>query len=286
MIEKYNNLIYDVGMHRGEDTDFYLKKGFNVIAFEANPDLVKHCKERFSKEIQIGQLIIVEGAIVDFNTKQNEIKKTVKFFKNNKVSVWGTVVEDWASRNEHLGTSNEVIEVSAINFSEYLQKYGIPYYLKIDIEGMDMVCLKSLLNYEEKPDYISIESDKLSFKALKEEFKVFNQLGYNRFKAVNQANISKQKEPKKSTQKKYLGYSFLRGATGLFGTDLPGNWKNEKQILNQYKKIFLWYKLLGDYGILKKNLIGKIILRCLRKCYPSILKTIWYDTHAKHNSVK
>ncbi len=65
---KKKNLIYDVGLHKGEDTDFYLKKGFDVVAFEANPDLVKHCKERFINEIQTGQLVIVEGAIVDFGT--------------------------------------------------------------------------------------------------------------------------------------------------------------------------------------------------------------------------
>ena len=34
------NLIYDVGLHLGEDTEYYLKKGFRVIAFEANPELV------------------------------------------------------------------------------------------------------------------------------------------------------------------------------------------------------------------------------------------------------
>ena len=32
-----NNLIFDVGLHTGQDTAFYLKKGFRVIAIEANP---------------------------------------------------------------------------------------------------------------------------------------------------------------------------------------------------------------------------------------------------------
>lgn len=36
-----NSLIIDVGMHTGRDTEFYLKKGFNVVAIEANPELVK-----------------------------------------------------------------------------------------------------------------------------------------------------------------------------------------------------------------------------------------------------
>ncbi len=31
------SLIIDVGMHTGRDTEFYLKKGFEVIAIEANP---------------------------------------------------------------------------------------------------------------------------------------------------------------------------------------------------------------------------------------------------------
>jgi 16S rRNA A1518/A1519 N6-dimethyltransferase RsmA/KsgA/DIM1 with predicted DNA glycosylase/AP lyase activity len=35
---KHKDLIYDVGMHHGEDTEFYLRKGFRVVAFEADPD--------------------------------------------------------------------------------------------------------------------------------------------------------------------------------------------------------------------------------------------------------
>ena len=30
------NLVFDIGMHLGADTEFYLKKGFNVIGFEAS----------------------------------------------------------------------------------------------------------------------------------------------------------------------------------------------------------------------------------------------------------
>lgn len=35
---KNENLIYDVGLHLGEDTNFYLKNVFRVVAFEANPE--------------------------------------------------------------------------------------------------------------------------------------------------------------------------------------------------------------------------------------------------------
>ncbi len=178
---------------------------------------------------------------------------------------------------------SEVIEVPAINFSECLQQYGIPHYLKIDIEGMDRVCLKSLLNFEEKPDYISIESEMVSFDALKEEFELFKKLGYLSFKAVNQLDISKQKEPKNSEEGKFCNYIFSYGATGLFGKDLPNKWKNEKQILREYKLIFMKYNLFGNYGILKRNKIGLFVYKVIRKLFPK-LEGFWYDTHAKHNS--
>ena len=57
------NLIYDVGLHKGEDTDFYLKKGYNAVAFGADPDLIAHCRRRFQAEILQGRLRVVEGAI-------------------------------------------------------------------------------------------------------------------------------------------------------------------------------------------------------------------------------
>jgi hypothetical protein len=32
-------LVFDIGCHRGEDSDFYLQKGFRIVAVEANPAL-------------------------------------------------------------------------------------------------------------------------------------------------------------------------------------------------------------------------------------------------------
>ena len=57
------NLIFDMGLHKGEDTDFYLRKGFDVVAFEADPLLIKFCKLRFADYIDKGRLQIIEGAI-------------------------------------------------------------------------------------------------------------------------------------------------------------------------------------------------------------------------------
>ena len=65
--QKHPDLIYDVGMHKGEDTEFYLKKGFQVVAFDADPNLVALCRKRFSNIIDQQKLTIVEGAWIDWN---------------------------------------------------------------------------------------------------------------------------------------------------------------------------------------------------------------------------
>ncbi len=214
---KKENLIYDVGLHTGEDTELYLKKGFNVIAVEANPQLVESCKNKFASEIANGSLVIVQGAIVPRNCKE----KIVKFYQN-ELTVWGTICEDWALRNEKLGKHSKVIEVETIHFSEILAKYGIPHYLKIDIEGVDTTCLEELIAFNEKPNYISIESNKVSFKQLKAEFELFEKLGYSSYKVINQRYAALQKEPLNTKEGKYSNHEIKFGSSGLFGADLPG----------------------------------------------------------------
>ncbi|WP_339836301.1 FkbM family methyltransferase [uncultured Flavobacterium sp.] len=283
-MEKRKNLIYDVGMHKGEDTEYYLKKGFEVIAFEANPELVNLCKQKFKKELESKQLTIVEGAIIDPEFDQDKDNPNILFYKNKNLSVWGTVDSEWAKRNEKRGTENEIIEVTKIDFKKCLEKFGIPYYLKIDIEGMDRVCLKALFHFDVKPDYVSIESEKVSFKVLKGEFDLFKNNGYSQFKIVNQGNIKEQKEPLNSEEGSFLDYSFNSGATGLFGKDLQQPWKGYKTAINSYRFIFLGYKLLGDNGVVTNRFLRKITLKAARFFTKESVPG-WYDTHAKHSSV-
>ena len=82
-------------MHLGEDTEFYLNKGYSVIAFEADPDHVNFCKNKFREHIDNKRLVIVEGAIVISD------KSKISFYKNINVSVWGTVHKKWYKRNNN-----------------------------------------------------------------------------------------------------------------------------------------------------------------------------------------
>jgi 16S rRNA A1518/A1519 N6-dimethyltransferase RsmA/KsgA/DIM1 with predicted DNA glycosylase/AP lyase activity len=99
-MNKDKKVVFDVGMHKGEDTDFYLQKGFNVVAFEANPELVKFCENKFANEIKEERLIIVEGAIIDPEFDSDSSNPNILFYRNINMSVWGTIDSNWAKRNE------------------------------------------------------------------------------------------------------------------------------------------------------------------------------------------
>jgi FkbM family methyltransferase len=286
---KHMDMIYDVGMHRGQDTDFYLRKGFRVVAYEANPDLVSFCRDRFRSYIDQKQLTIIEGAIIDQENMETGQMK-VGFYKNEDDSTWGTVCPNWAERNERLNTSSSVIEVDTVNFSDMIVKYGMPYYMKIDIEGADLVCVNILKAFRERPDYISIESDKTSFKRIKQEFDLLSGLGYDRFQAVEQSSIpSSQSPPYTPREGKYVAHCFERGSSGLFGAELNDEWKSKSEILYLYRFIRLGYLLLGDDGIMTKwqfrgawqlqSIIKRFLKRFTRAAVPG-----WYDTHARHVS--
>jgi FkbM family methyltransferase len=280
--DKNPELVYDVGMHKGEDSDYYLKKGFTVVGFEADPDLAEHCRQRFAEELRSGRLTIVEGAIVRQGMPGIENGR-IKFFKNRGTTIWGTVVSDWAERNEILGSTSETIEVPVVDFTRCLAEHGIPHFLKIDIEGMDSVCLEALHEFDHKPDFVSIESEKVSFARLVAELNLLVDLGYTGFKAVQQMGIGRQREPDPAREGRRVGYRFKEGASGLFGGDLPGEWVSYEDILDRYRRIFLEYDWLGDTGRFSRYLVGKafreLLCLVLRRPVPG-----WYDTHARHAS--
>lgn len=281
-VKKSENLIFDVGMHHGQDTDYYLKRGFHVVGFEANPHNAKFCRERFKSAIDSGQLVIVEGAIADRAVaKENNGK--VRFFLNQNSSLWGSTSVEWAERSEMLGTVNQAIEVDAVDFVECLNKFGIPRYLKADIVGHEIMCLKALLEFENKPDYISIRSEKVIFDKLRQEFDLFNKLGYDRFKVIQQSRLNWQTNYKSADDAEIV-YNFEEGASGPFAEETEGDWEYLHATLQRYKRIFFLYRLFGDYSFLNRSSIGRKLIsnleRIVRRPLPG-----WYDTHAKHSSV-
>src|SRR5262249_28452785 len=56
-------LIFDIGAHKGEDTRFYLRKGFRVVAVEAYPHHVQHIQDQLADDILRGDLVVEQVGI-------------------------------------------------------------------------------------------------------------------------------------------------------------------------------------------------------------------------------
>lgn len=269
------DLIFDVGLHRGEDTDFYLKKGFRVVAFEADPDLVAHCKARFRDAIAEGRLQIVEGAIAPEMAGEH-----VAFYKNLQKSVWGTIDASWAERNEKSGARSVKVEVVRVDIVEAFLTLGVPFYLKVDIEGADHLVLDGLHRLKDRPCYISIEAEELDFTRSVAQLDALRDLGYHGFKPVQQARMPRTQIVTTTLGGDPLFYVFGDSASGPFGDDLPGVWLSYDQCLGEYRRIFARYRLFGDNAILSRLPGGKEITRLLGWVRGSPMVG-WYDTHAK-----
>jgi FkbM family methyltransferase len=266
--------IYDVGMHRGEDTEYYLKKGFRVIAFEANPKLVSMCKCKFVDQIKSGQLIIVEGAIAP-----QHYGNRITFYKNF-FSEWGTVEPTWNELNLKRGSSHEIIEVKRVDFCDILDRYGIPFFLKVDIEGADRYVLSTLAEFSSRPQHISMESEKVDFVKLQAELKLLCDLGYNKFRAVQQKNIAGSSIITKDINDVSFEYIFPAHTSGPFGDDLRQPWQNYEQILKTYCGIFWKYRLFGDTSVLRYYVKGGGHLLNAVEWLTGRPLPGWYDTHA------
>jgi FkbM family methyltransferase len=263
-----DNLIFDVGMHTGRDTEFYLKKGFSVVSIEANQELARNARAYFENSISCKKLTICEVAIADHEGE-------IDFYVNDQKDDWGTISKEFASRNEGLGTSNTLTRVRCTTFQTILRQHGVPYYLKIDIEGADTLCLVALLEFEDKPKYISIETGLNSFEETFTELSLLWNLGYRDFKIVNQALNENVSCPNPPLEGSFVDYRFDGTCSGPFGEEAPGEWMPVEDTFARYRRILTEQKYFGA--------AGKLYRTPLHSLY-EILKREpigWYDVHAK-----
>jgi FkbM family methyltransferase len=242
-----NDLIFDLGMHLGEDTDFYLKKGYKVVAVEANPDNVKYCRARFESELFKGRLDIVSGAIV---SKRND--GFVTFFQNVK-SNWGTIEKDWANRNSLIGKPSVQIKVPVIDMQYLFSQHGTPHYLKIDLQGQELAVLSLLKSLPTVPQYASLNlgvwdyrlikkiassssfiSEKRDVTKLTRVLDAFTELGYKKFKVVQQATIPGSRIKTQDLNAVEFDYVFQRHSSGAFGNDIAGEWVGYRDAVGLY----------------------------------------------------
>lgn len=247
------DLIMDVGMHTGEDTARFLSAGFRVVAVEANPEIVARNTETFHEEIAEGRLHIVNAAIA-------EQRGTASFGISDDNTVWSSLAPEMISRNERLAQSSyRYITVDTIPFGDVLREFGMPYYLKVDIEGYDMLCVRGLREFQDRPAFVSIESrvsvNEAAARAVLDELAELWKLGYRAFRYVDQS----------------------RGEcpVPVSGHWAGPSWTSAWKALPRAQALRAHQNLAGFGGRWTQATVGKVYQRARRLGNPS-----WFDLHA------
>ena len=233
-----SKLIFDLGMNNGDDTAYYLRKGFGVVALEANPTLCFAAADRFSEDVAAERLAIVNAAIWE---KSGE----VTFHVNLDNDHWSSIDTGWAGRDD---SRMQAITVRSMTLGELFAERGVPYFLKIDVEGVDLQVLEQLLHIEALPARVSVEDCRFGFQYLE----ILSKAGYNGFKLLDQSTVSDMEDHTS-------GAAFPKGASGPMGDEIAGAWLGYDEI------VALYASTVRDHD---GNRIAD--------------RTHWWDIHAAH----
>lgn len=256
--------VIDVGMHTGEDTAYYLHRGFRVLAIEANPALVQLGSVKFAAAIAARKLQILGVGIA---AEAGE----AEFHVSGSKSVWSSFSPDNAARG---GGGYRTVRVPCMPFAQILATHGVPYFLKVDIEGSDRLCVDAL-QPGALPHFISLEMD---HETADVDLLRLSQLGYQSFQCIRQTdfsaihpgNIGEHAAARRRASA--LGsvgsalragrgvlrrwrrpregdWAFPVGASGPFGASLPGPWLDFTQITAIWQALRALNRTLTGAGL-------------------------------------
>jgi FkbM family methyltransferase len=224
-------------MHDGADTAHYLATGCRVVAVEPNPELVASAQARFADAISHGNLTLVEAAIANRHG-------AAEFWINPRKTEWSSLDRSVANRDRK---GCVVAHVRCITLDHMIKTHGIPYYVKIDIEGADIHCLRALTPTI-SPPYLSVEAHRLEY------LMILHELGYRWFKIIDQATHNDPWPYPRSTvghaiarlRRHFVNKEFSRGSSGPFGEMTRGPWEDVETVA------YRWLARLNGRGPLSR----------------------------------
>lgn len=266
-------LIFDVGAHHGDDTAFYLAKGFRVLAVEADPGHCAGLSRRFEAEIIELRCEVVASAV-----GVPGVSGLATFYANESKDDWGTCSVDYRQRNDARGAPSVEIKVPVVDMKNLFDRYGTPYYLKIDVEGSDTLCIQQLVGLASLPRYLSAEVPLNHPVLIEEMLTAIEALGYQDFKLVNQACHRQTHCPSPAREGQYVDWNFHGHSSGLFGRELPGIWDSAARVHDKLRRLAAERKRWKQEGALGRTMFGRLY----RQARSALGRPIgWYDLHAR-----
>ena len=162
------DLFFDIGAHLGEKSKKILNKNLKIVMLEPLPQCVKQLKENFRNNKNVE---ILEKAV-------GRTSGNMTLEVNSKMPTISTMAKHWKIGRFSDQKWDQKISVEVITLDHLIKIYGLPNYIKIDVEGFE---LDVLLGLSQKAGIISFE---FTSEFLDQSIKCLNHLkkiGYSEF---------------------------------------------------------------------------------------------------------
>ena len=149
------DLIFDIGANQGYKTQMFLKMGARVVAVDPDETNQEILKEKFRKNrLRKIPVVIIDKAVSEENS-------TVTMWIDSPGSALNTLSRKWAEtlknddqRFGHCVGFENMREVETVSLDHMIGAYGLPYFIKIDVEGHELSVLKGM---RQPVPYLSFE---------------------------------------------------------------------------------------------------------------------------------
>jgi FkbM family methyltransferase len=133
-----NDLVFDVGANVGNRVEVFLSIKNKVIAIEPQTYCFEFLKKKFGNAIVILKLAL------------GSKKGNLPMYINSKTSTISSLSKDWIDVMKDTRFKgeewNETEQVAIDTLDNLIVEYGIPKFIKIDVEGFELDVLKGLTN--------------------------------------------------------------------------------------------------------------------------------------------
>jgi FkbM family methyltransferase len=165
-------LVFDIGANVGTMTTIFASLDAKVVAVEPNPDCARHIELTTSRDA----VEVVQAAVGERNGLA-ELEVSDRKDKMSSLSVeWCEAVS--RGNRDYVGMWNRKLTVPMITLDSLIQRYGLPFYIKIDVEGYEEQVLKALSRC---PPLLSFEFNRTflepALRAL--DSRIFNEATFN-----------------------------------------------------------------------------------------------------------